>query len=199
VTADPDTARWASEAIELGVGVAWRALVVGPEGIPVLTNVAQAIREPHLAVLSLMAHGRDDDVATAVAVATAAATGAAGLPEPLRVLCFALIESSLGDAARKSFAMLPQGQRFFSENQRRLFAEGRAEGIAEGEAKGRAEGRAEGLRAAVVAALRTRSVQLGEAGRARLDACSDVDALTRWLTRAVTAATAAEIFDQDDA
>jgi hypothetical protein len=58
-----------------------------------------------------------------------------GLPKPMRVLCYALIESSLGDAARKTFAMLPQGQRFFSETQRRWFAEGEAKGETEGKAQ----------------------------------------------------------------
>ena len=190
VTADQGTARWAAQPVDLGAGTPWRALVVGPEGIPVVTDVARAVREPHLAVLSLIAHGRDDDVDTAVAVATAATTGAAALPEPLRVLCFALIESSLSDAARKSFAMLPQGQRFFSENQRRWFAEGKAEG--------EAKGRADGLRGAVMAALVARSIRLTELGRSRLDGCSDPEILTRWLTRAVTAVSEAEIFAPDD-
>jgi hypothetical protein len=87
VTADADTARWAAQPVELGGDVMWRSMVVGPEGIPVITDVDRAVREPHLAVLSAMAHGRDDDVPTAVAVASAAAAGAAGLPEPLRMLC----------------------------------------------------------------------------------------------------------------
>jgi hypothetical protein len=72
VTADADTARWAARPVELGGDVAWRSLVVGPEAIPIITDVDRAIREPHLAVLSAMAHARDDDVPTAVAVASAA-------------------------------------------------------------------------------------------------------------------------------
>ena len=130
VTPDSGTAHWAAEIVDLGGDSVWRSLVVGPDGIPVITDVDVATRDPHLAVLSAMAHGRDD-VQTAVAVASAAAAGAAGLPEPLRMLCFALIESSLGDAARKSFEMLPQGQQFFSETQRRSFAQGEAKGEAQ--------------------------------------------------------------------
>ncbi len=121
VTPDPRTARWAAESVELGGDSAWRALVVGPGGIPVITDLEVASRDPHLAVLSVMAHGGDDDVHAAVAAATVAMAGVASLPEPLRMLCFALIESSLGDAARKSFEMLPQGQKFFSETQRQIF------------------------------------------------------------------------------
>ena len=37
-------------------------LVVGPEGIPVITDADVAARGPHLAALSAMAHGRDEDV-----------------------------------------------------------------------------------------------------------------------------------------
>jgi hypothetical protein len=49
----------------------------------------------YLAVLSAMAHGRDP-IPRSVAAASAAAAGAAALPEPLRMLCLALIESCLG-------------------------------------------------------------------------------------------------------
>ncbi len=73
VTPDPDTARWAGQPVDLGGDTPWKSLVVGPDGIPVITDVDMAAREPHLAVLSAMAHGRDDDVSTAVAVAAAAA------------------------------------------------------------------------------------------------------------------------------
>jgi len=73
LTPDAATARSAAEPVDLGGGNAWRSLVVGPEGIPVVTDLAVATREPHLAVLSVMAHGRDPDVPTVVAVATAAA------------------------------------------------------------------------------------------------------------------------------
>jgi hypothetical protein len=169
VTADPDTARWAAQPVELGGDVTWRSLVVGPEGIPVITDPERAVHEPHLAVLSAMAHGRDEDVSTAVAVASAAAAAAADLPEPLRMLCFALIESSLGDAARKSFEMLPQGQRFFSETQRRSFAEG--------EAKGKSEGRAEGQAQAILRVLERRNVPVSAEQRERIVACSHLDTL----------------------
>lgn len=174
VTADADTARWAAQPVELGGDVTWRSLVVGPEGIPIITDVDRAVREPHLAVLSAMAHGRDNDVSTAVAVASAAALGAAALPEPLRMLCFALIESSLGDAARKSFEMLPQGQRFMSDTQRRSFAEGQAK--------------------AILRVLERRGVPVSAEQRERILGCADFATLEAWLDRAVTAATAEELF-----
>jgi hypothetical protein len=182
VTPDASTARWAGQPVDLGGGATWRSLVVGPEGIPIITDVDFASREPHLAVLSAMAHGRDKDVATAVAVAAAAAAGVAGLPEPLRLLCFALIESSLGDAARKSFEMLPQGQRFFSETQRRSFSEGEKKGKAEGEAQ------------ALLRVLDRRGLSISAEQRERVLACSELAALEAWLDRAVTAESTEEVF-----
>ena len=189
VTPDSDTARWAIKAVDLGAGNMWRPLVVGPEGIPVITDLEAAARDPHLAVLSAMAHGRGDDVPTAVAVAAAAIAAATSLPEPLRMLCFALIESSLGDAARRSFEMLPQGLQFFSERQRQYFAQG--------EAKGKAEGKAEGKAQSVLRVLERRRIAVTAEQRARILGCSDIDALERWLDAAVVASGVEELFGGD--
>jgi hypothetical protein len=56
VTPDPAVARWAGRSIELGNGV-FVPRVIGPEGIPRMTDRDQAVREPQLAVLSVIAHG----------------------------------------------------------------------------------------------------------------------------------------------
>ena len=177
VTPDSATARWASKSIDRGGDSMWRSIVVGPDGIPVITDVDAAARDPHLAVLSVMAHGRDADVPTAVAVASAAAVGASRLPEPLRMLCFALIESSLGDAARKSFEMLPQGQRFMSETQR--------QGFAQGEARGKAQ--------SILRVLERRGIVVQAEHRERILTCSDTTALERWLDAAGTAESADDL------
>jgi flagellar biosynthesis/type III secretory pathway protein FliH len=99
---------------------------------------------------------------------------------------FALIESSLRDAARKSFEMLPQGQQFFSETQRRSFAQG--------EAKGEAKGMAEGEARSIVRVLERRGLSVSPEQRERILACADIATLDRWLNAAVTAASAEELF-----
>jgi flagellar biosynthesis/type III secretory pathway protein FliH len=76
-------------------------------------------------------------------------------------------------AARKSFEMLPQGQRFFSETQRRSFAEG--------EAKGKTEGRAEGQAQAILRVLERRNVPVSAEQRERILTCSDLATLGAWL------------------
>jgi hypothetical protein len=76
VTPDAATARWAARAIELGGGNEYRAQVIGPDGIPKVTEHSRARRAPQLAILSVMAHGRGEvKTATAVGIAAARAIG----------------------------------------------------------------------------------------------------------------------------
>jgi hypothetical protein len=79
VTPDPEVARWASQPIDLGNGI-FVPHVIGPEGIPQVTDHDQAAREPQLAVLSVVAHGRGE-VETAVAIARAAVEAISSLSE----------------------------------------------------------------------------------------------------------------------
>lgn len=60
VTPNADVAAWASRAIRLGPGnEGFRVLVLGPQQVPVVTDVAVAAANPALATLALMAHGAD--------------------------------------------------------------------------------------------------------------------------------------------
>jgi hypothetical protein len=68
---------------------------------------------------------------------------------------------------------------------------------AEGELRGEVNGELRGLRVAVATALAARALPLSDAGRARLASCWDATILTRWLTRAVTAASEADVFAVD--
>jgi hypothetical protein len=218
VTPDPATARWAARPIELGNGAVYQVHVIGPEGIPVVTDVERARRDLHLAMLSVMAHG-EGDVDTAVAVARAAAAAIEGLPEDQRLVYWAIVETALGEAARKAFEMLPNTQRFMSESQRRSFAqgeakgeaegrakgeaegrvkgeaEGRAQGEAEGRAQGEAEGRLKGMTNAVLQILATRGIAVTETARQRVLGCSEIDTLGRWLDRALTVTTIDQLFE----
>jgi hypothetical protein len=75
--------------------------------------------------------------------------------------------------------MLPQGQRFFDEEQQKTFDRGRAEGRA----------------AAVLAVLEARRIAVSAEQCARIEGCSDVSVLDRWLRRAATVADARELFE----
>src|SRR5687767_1065359 len=75
---------------------------------------------------------------------------------------------------------------FQSQTAQQLRAEGRAEGEAKGQAKGQAK--------AVLVLLGHRGVEVGEEDRERIIGCGDPDVLDRWLKRALTATSTAEVF-----
>jgi flagellar biosynthesis/type III secretory pathway protein FliH len=131
----------------------------------------QVLREPQLAVLSVVAHG-GGEVDTAVSVARAAVNAVLPLPEEQRLLYSALIEQALSDAARKALAMEPQIEKFFSEAHRRSYDLGKAEGEARGEAK------------ALMMILKRRGMAITDEQQRHIVACTDLATLDRWLDRA---------------
>jgi hypothetical protein len=182
VTADNRTARWASEPIDLGPGGTLCPLVLGPEGVPVVTDPQKAERFPELAVMSVMAHGRGD-VQTAVKLATLAAQAANAaetLDMDMHALYLDLIETALGEAARKAFEMLPETYKF----QGPTYLKGQAVGEARGEAK------------AVLAFLEARGLAPTEQQRQRILACADLEQLNTWVRKAVTLVDVEELFAQ---
>jgi hypothetical protein len=183
VTPDPAVARWADQPIELGNGM-FGPCVIGPQGIPKVTDRAQAMREPQLAVLSLVAHG-DGDIDTAVSIGRAAIDALPSLPEDQRVLYSRLIEKALSEAARKALAMDTQIEKFFTESHRRSYAEGEAKGKAEGEAKGKAE--------AVLTLLQHRGFAMTDEQQHQIRSCTDLATLDRWLARMLAVASVDEL------
>jgi hypothetical protein len=177
ITIDEATARWAAKPIPIGGRSVFAPEVIGPSGVPVVTEPERAMRNRELAVLSVMAHGRDEE-SVAVAIARAAAAGIEGLQRDQWVLYSALIESSLSDAARKAFAMLPQGQQFFSETQRKSFEQGRLQSRAE----------------AVVEFLEARGFAVTEEQRERILGCTDLAQLRAWTRKVATISETDELF-----
>ncbi|GAA1426643.1 hypothetical protein GCM10009601_35950 [Streptomyces thermospinosisporus] len=72
---------------------------------------------------------------------------------------------------------------FQSQTAQQLRAEGRAEGQAEGRAKD------------ILVLLAHRGVEVPEEARERILGCSDLGMLSVWFTRAITAASVAEVFE----
>lgn len=182
ITPDAAVARWASKRIYVGGGESWAPLVVGPDGIPTITDGGQAQRAPHLAMLSVMAHGRGD-IDTALAIALAALQGLTTLPKDQQLLYSALIERVLSPSARKAFIMHPQAEPLLSSWHREGFEKGIEQGIAQARA------------ADVLDVLETRGLAISEEQRARVLACSDVEQLTVMHRRAVLVSQTADIFE----
>jgi PD-(D/E)XK nuclease family transposase len=88
------------------------------------------------------------------------------------------------DAYRKVIDEIQQAEELAEAK----FAQGEIKGRAEGETKGRAEGRAEAKTAAILAVLAARGIAVSAEARARIEACTDLATLDRWIARAATAA-----------
>ncbi|MFD5538943.1 hypothetical protein ACFWIJ_14165 [Streptomyces sp. NPDC127079] len=63
-------------------------------------------------------------------------------------------------------------------------------------AEGRSEGLSHGLAEALLVVLGGRGIDVSDEARDRITSCDDHDTLTTWLTRAATATTTAELFEQ---
>jgi hypothetical protein len=181
VTADDDVARWAAEPITtLQPGPAFTPLVFGPERIPIVTDAAEATRQPELAVLSALAHGREG---RAVEIGRAALTAVARLDDERRALYTDLVLYALAGAAREALEieMNLTNYEFKSD----FFKLKLAEGEARGEARGKAR--------AVLAVLAARGLAVSDEIRSRVLACTDLSTLDRWIARAATASTADDV------
>jgi len=180
LTPDSTVAAWASAPINLDLagGSVVRPRVLGPDAIPIVTDPAQAAREPELAVLSAMTHG-NGDTKTAVAIAQAASSALGHLPHDHQVLYLALIASALGDAAKKAFKMHPEAEKIVEKF------------ISERIDRSRASSRA----ADVLDVLDARGLSVSAPQRERILACPDLDVLKTWLRRAAVVASADELFE----
>lgn len=182
------TARWATATIDLGGGIQYRPLVIGPDGIPEVTDRRLARREPQFAMLSVMAHGRGE-VGTAAAIGSAAAQAIRRFPEEQRLLYSLLIQANLSKAARKAIEMQPETVYYFNAEQRRNFERGVAKGRAEGKAEAKAEGKVEAL----LTILAGRRLRATAAQRRRIAGCTDLAVLERWLARSFSVSSVAEL------
>ncbi len=194
-TPSESVAERARVPIELGPGSSVKPFVIGPEAVPVVIDAEAAARQPELAVLSAMAHGKDAPE-LAISVATVAVEACQGLDDERAMLYFDLIGTSLGDAARAAFeAIMAQGNyefqsEFFKKRLMESQARGEARGKAEGEARGKAEGEARG----VLRVLAARGIAVSTEQEARILACRELATLDRWIEKAIAVASAEELF-----
>jgi hypothetical protein len=185
ITVDNAVARWAAQPIRLGGGNLYAPLVLGPSGVPEVTEEQQARAEPELAVLSAMAHGKGADTEKALRIAVAAMTASVGLDEERSKLYFDLVAASLGEAARRALqSMDPAQYEYQSEFALRYLNQGRAEGRTEGEARGRAE--------VVLKLLALRFGPLAEPVRESIRAAS-IEQLDTFAERLLTASSLEEV------
>ncbi len=214
------TAAWAREPIDIGFGVRFAPMVIGPESIPKVTSAAEAQAMPALAFLSALAWGRDDESGEPVARAALLAVGQALGGDRVAGQTSGRAGSSAADLARETLyrkkyvTMILQAvtpavrkkleaemsvnwEELFEETFGEAAAKGRAEGEARGRAEGEARGRAEGEAQALIRVLSARGLAVSDEERQRILACQDTDLLARWIERSVIVARTEEIFGGD--
>jgi hypothetical protein len=177
-TSSPSVARWACTPVSLGPGFTFVPVVVAPASVPIITDRKRARRAPELAVLSAMAHGKRD-VQTALQIARAATSALDSLDEDTAVLYFDLVEHALSKAAKKEFAMIPEGYRF----QGPTYKKGLREGVREGE------------RVLLLRQLRLKFGKLPKAVELRVRRANEASLLT-WSERVLKATSLEAVLEQ---
>ncbi|WP_155054818.1 RpnC/YadD family protein [Streptomyces blattellae] len=185
VTQSSATARWAAQPIHLGMGgcpsLTVRPLVLGPDNVPLIADVDEAVANPSLAVLSAMTHGRGPQ-APAILESLVAALRKV---EPDTAAAFAqFVDSCLADPQVK------QMWRDLMTTMHYFYRHPLAEEIRE---QGRVEGRIE----AILNILEWRGIPVSDAVRSRVGTCTDQGLLTLWARRAMDVESAEDLFQVD--
>jgi uncharacterized protein DUF4351 len=183
VTVDKAVASWAARTVHVGGMHHFTPYVLHLSAVPVVTDACES---PELAVLSVMAHGKDKNSKRASKVGWAALRALAGLDAERAEIYFDLIMHSLSEAARTTLSTMDARKyEFRSDFARQYIALGRTEGRTEGIETGRAEGRA----AVILRLLKLRFGQLDSEIEARIGSASiaELDTISERLLTARTA------------
>ncbi|MDG6109501.1 hypothetical protein Daura_09410 [Dactylosporangium aurantiacum] len=170
-------ARWSSAPIRIGPpGSVVTPVTIGPDQVPVVTDLDTARRNPELAVLSALAHGGEPDPQP---IFEALLTGLDVIDHEHAKMYTDLVFTVLPAAARDRLEalMTTTSYRYQSDFARRYFDEGKTEGKAEGEAM------------AVLLVLQARNIAVPDEYRALIAGCTDEVRLVTWLQRASVAET----------
>ncbi|MGI5273267.1 hypothetical protein ACQEUU_29245 [Nonomuraea sp. CA-218870] len=165
--------------------------VLGPDDIPVITDPHEASAQPALSALAVMAHGRIRKVIEAFAMALAE------LHDEHAPKYYEYAYSMAAPDIRRLLEEIMKSTAWpvYSPFAREHYGRG----LEDGQTQGKAEGRAEEAARVVLLLLETRGFALPDDIRARITACTDLDRLETWATRAVTAQTLDDVLaDSED-
>ncbi|PCC71733.1 hypothetical protein SAMN02745121_03086 [Nannocystis exedens] len=183
VSLDPEVARWCAEPIDLGRRrTTVHPWVLGPEAVPVVTDLERARELPELAVLSVAAHA-DEPGAEHIALVALEATRE--LDDQRGIFYPDFVVALLGRVARTALEKLLMTTGRW-EPLSDMFRRPWLDGIAEGEARGKAS--------MLLKLLQLRGFALGDEQRERVLACRDEAQLDAWAARVLTATRLDEVF-----
>ena len=160
--------------------------VIGPDNVPVVTDVERASSDLPLALLSVQTHRKDSrlkDILETFAYALKTVDD----PDTVAIYANLVAASMSGTAAAETWRNLMTAGIF--ERGGPVFEE-----IHE---KGREEGKEEGKAEALLLVLDKQGLALSAEERARIADCHDGELLDRWFIRAISATTTAEVFREE--
>ncbi|MGV9939872.1 hypothetical protein [Streptomyces sp. NPDC003401] len=181
VCQDHATARWAGRAVHSGPPqlptLTLRPLVAGPHNMPVITDPEEARADLVLASLAAITHAADPVVDV---ILKALSTALRDVPEDIADPIVEFTAQGLGNRPAKHLwrNLVAVDLSFYTSY------------ISE---EIRAQSRAEDI----LVILEQRGLDVSEDVRGRVMGCTDPELLRRWLTRAVTAPAAEEIFEDE--
>ncbi|NUP67233.1 MAG: hypothetical protein HOW71_34250 [Nonomuraea sp.] len=153
--------------------------MIGPDQIPKITDLLQAVAQPELATLSAIVHGQSEEGFT---VLQTFFDSLEHLPDELESYAD-LVLSLLPEvivAKFMEFTMVMGTRREPRSTWVRRW-------LAEAEAEGKAEGEAEGEAKAILRILKKRGIPVSDEAAERIFACNDTEILETWIDRAITA------------
>ncbi|MEV4839129.1 hypothetical protein AB0K05_31840 [Nonomuraea sp. NPDC049486] len=155
-------------------------VVVGPEQVPMITDIARAIAEPELTALSAVVHGDGDEGLKVLQVLHDSQQHLSQEQRSYSDLVLALLPESVVTKFREiAVAVLDEIKHPWV---RGWIAHGESLGEAKGEAK------------AILMVLETRGLEVSDETRERILGCTDQETLEAWIHKAVTVRSVEELF-----
>lgn len=163
-------------------GYVFRAAVLGPDQVPVITDEKEIAAQPALAAMAVMFHGRNPEVLGAFV--RGMRSGETEHASEYFEYAYNMAERAIREALEE---IVSSTWPVYSPFAREHFGRGKAEGLVEGEAKGEAQ--------AILRVLAAREIEVPEDTRTRIVECADRQRLDAWLDRAVVATSIDDLFD----
>ena len=188
VALDPSVAQWASEPIDLGLGLGTvQPLVLGPRVVPEVTDAKVADSNTELSVLSALVHGNGPN---GLAVVTTTFTTLCRLDPEHAVVYFQMVYDVLQKPIRQALEAMVMERMTGEKATFPPFAQALIE---RGMLEGKREGKLEGKREALVEFLKCAGIATTKTECARIEACTDVATLDTWISRVFGAKSAADV------
>ena len=193
VCPDRGVAAHYAQPIDSGLtGYRLHARVLGPDGIPPITDPHEAAAHLELSAMSVMVHGRDHKVIEAFT------TAVADTLDEHAPKYYEYAYSMSAPEIRRLMEEIMKSTTWpvYSPFAREHYGRGLEEGETKGKAQGLAEGKTGEAAQSILRVLAARDFNIPDATRARITTCTDLAQLHSWLTLAATTQTLEDLFNE---